>query len=197
MLKTKIVQPLVLIFGVCLFCIPTEGAENKVTSKAIPESLAFDVNTLGGKKINLGEKYQDQVLLVVNVASECGLTPQYEQLQELHKKYAKKGLAILGFPCNQFGKQEPGSADEIQSFCKENYGVKFDMFEKIEVNGEQASDLYKYLTKLDLEPKGAGEVSWNFEKFLIDRAGTVIARFDPRTEPNDPKVIAKIEASLK
>jgi len=199
MQKTQLLLWFVLICGVCLLNTPTDGAENKVNSKnsKAPESLAFEVNSLDGKKVNLAEKYQNKVILVVNVASECGLTPQYEQLQTLHNKYAKQGLAILGFPCNQFGKQEPGSADEIQSFCKENYGVKFDMFEKIEVNGDQASDLYKYLTELKTEPKGAGDVSWNFEKFLIDRTGKVIARFDPRTEPDDPKVITRIEASLK
>ena len=198
MLGLKSARMLAVLSFVCLVSSPLIGAEKKVESeRETSEALAFDVNTLGGKKINLGETYEDQVLLVVNVASECGLTPQYEQLQELHEKYSKKGLAILGFPCNQFGKQEPGTSDEIQSFCKENYGVEFDMFEKIDVNGDDAHAFYKYLTKLDLKPKGAGDVSWNFEKFLVDRAGTVIARFEPRTKPNDPKVISKIESSLK
>jgi len=199
MSKIKMAQFLAFTCCVCLLSSRAKGVDQKVESNNpdVPQSLAFEVNSLGGKKINLAKKYQDQVVLVVNVASECGLTPQYEQLQELHEKYAKKGLAILGFPCNQFGKQEPGSSEEIQSFCKENYGVKFDMFEKVDVNGENASELYKYLTKLETKPKEAGKISWNFEKFLIDRSGTVIARFDPRTKPNAPEVIAKIEASLR
>lgn len=159
-------------------------------------ALAHEINSLSGKKVNLAKKYDKKVLLVVNVASRCGLTPQYEQLQELHKKYAKVGLAILGFPCNQFGRQEPGSAEDIQEFCKKNYGVEFDMFEKIEVNGDGACDLYKHLTKLDTKPQGAGDISWNFEKFLIGRDGKVIARFGPRTAPNDKELIASIEAAL-
>ena len=161
-----------------------------------PQALAHEMNLLTGDKINLAKKYDNKVLLVVNVASRCGLTPQYKQLQELHKKYAKEGLAILGFPCNQFGRQEPGSAEEIQTFCKKNYGVEFDMFEKIEVNGDGACDLYKYLTKLDTKPQGAGKISWNFEKFLIGRDGEVIARFSPRTAPNDKKLLAEIETAL-
>ena len=173
------------------FCDAKEAEKSKSTA-----ALAFDVTTLGGKDINLADKYDGQVLLIVNVASECGLTPQYEQLQQLHKKYAKKGLAILGFPCNQFGKQEPGSSEEIQSFCKKNYGVEFDMFQKVDVNGEEACDLYKHLTKLDTKPKGAGDVSWNFEKFLVDRTGEVVARFEPKTKPNAPEVISLIEKSL-
>jgi glutathione peroxidase len=199
MLRTKTVLLLVLTGCVCAFSGPSNGVAQKVESKnaKAAESLAFEVKSLGGKKVNLAEKYQDKVVMIVNVASECGLTPQYEQLQELHEKYAKEGLAVLGFPCNQFGKQEPGSSDEIQEFCSTNYGVKFDMFEKVEVNGKHASDLYKHLTKLETKPKGAGKVSWNFEKFLIDRGGNVIARFKPQTEPNDPEVIAMIEASLK
>ena len=119
---------------------------------------------------------------MVNVASECGLTPQYEQLQALHKKYAKDGLAVIGFPCNQFGKQEPGDADKIGSFCKDHYGVEFDMFDKIEVNGPGACPLYKHLTALATKPKGAGDVSWNFEKFLIDRSGKGGRRFRTQDE---------------
>jgi predicted NAD/FAD-dependent oxidoreductase len=115
---------------------------------------------------------------------------------ELHEKYASQGLAILGFPCNQFLGQEPGSAEEIQAFCQKNYGVTFDMFAKVEVNGENACELYKFLTSLETEPKGAGKISWNFEKFLIDRNGMVIARFGSGTKPNDPAVLAIIEREL-
>jgi glutathione peroxidase len=189
---------LLLSCCVILFLDPVNGEPQAVKKKdpIAPQALAFEVNSLEGKKINLAKKYQDKVVMIVNVASECGLTPQYKQLQSLHQKYSKQGLAVLGFPCNQFGKQEPGSSQEIQAFCKKNYGVKFDMFEKVEVNGQNASGLYNYLTKLETKPKGAGKISWNFEKFLIDRSGNVIARFTPQTKPNDPEVIERIEAAL-
>ena len=110
---------------------------------------------------------------------------QYKQLQALHEKYAKDGLAILGFPCNQFLSQEPGTADEIKEFCRVNYGVSFDMFAKVEVNGDGACDFYKNLTALDTKPVGPGKISWNFEKFIIGRNGEVVARFSPRTKPDD------------
>ena len=160
-----------------------------------PPALAFEMESLDGKKVDLA-KYKDRVLLVVNTASECGLTPQYRELQALHEKYARKGLSVLGFPCNQFGKQEPGSSKEISEFCAKNYGVEFDMFAKVDVNGDEACDLYKYLTNLELKPKGAGKVSWNFEKFLVNREGDVIARFDPRTAPDDAALVKMIETSL-
>lgn len=163
--------------------------------KEVPKALAFKMKSLQGQEVDLS-KYQGKVVLIVNVASACGLTPQYEQLQAMHKKYGKNGLAILGFPCNQFGAQEPGTAKEIQSFCKENYGVEFDLFEKVDVNGEKACDLYKHLTGLATKPKGAGSVFWNFEKFLIDRQGNVVARFPPMTRPDAPEIVKLIEAEL-
>lgn len=162
----------------------------------VPAALDFTMKTLDGKEVKLSD-YQGKVLLVVNVASECGLTPQYEQLQALHDKYAEKGLTVVGFPCNQFGKQEPGSAEDIKSFCTDNYGVKFDMMEKVDVNGEDACDFYKNLTALDLKPKGAGKVSWNFEKIVFNRSGEPIARFQPRTKPDDKEVLDVIEAELE
>lgn len=160
-----------------------------------PKALSFKMKSLQGQEVDLS-KYKGKVVLIVNVASACGLTPQYEQLQAMHKKHAKEGLAILGFPCNQFGQQEPGSAKEIQSFCKDNYGVEFDLFEKVDVNGNGACDLYKHLTGLATKPKGAGAVSWNFEKFLLDRQGNVVARFAPMTRPDAPEVVKQIEAEL-
>ena len=135
-------------------------------------------------------------MLIVNVASKCGLTPQYEQLQKLHEKYADQGLAILGFPCNQFLGQEPGSADEIAEFCKKNYGVGFDMFAKVDVKGDKACDLYKLLTALETKPTGAGDISWNFEKFVLDKDGFVVGRFSPRTKPDAPEIVELIEAQL-
>lgn len=160
-----------------------------------PSALAFKMKTLAGKEVDLAS-YKGKVVLVVNVASECGLTPQYEQLQAMHKKYASQGLAIIGVPCNQFGKQEPGSAEEISTFCKDHYGVEFDLLSKVEVNGDGACPLYKYLTKLETKPKGAGPVSWNFEKFLIDRSGKVVARFEPKTKPDAAEVVKALETEL-
>ncbi len=167
-----------------------------LTSSAAASDINFKMKSLDGKDVDLPQKYKGKVLLVVNVASQCGLTPQYTELEALHEKYADKGLCVLGFPCNQFGKQEPGTADEIREFCTSKYGVKFDMFAKIDVNGDGACPLYKRLTALATQPKGAGDITWNFEKFLVGRDGKVVARYAPRTKPNDPLVIAAIEAEL-
>ena len=171
------------------------GLALQAADSNVPDALAFKMKTLQGKEVDLAS-YKGKVVLVVNVASKCGLTPQYEQLQALHKKYAKDGLAIIGVPCNQFGKQEPGSAEEITSFCKQNYGVEFDLLEKVDVNGDTACPLYKYLTNLDTQPKGKGKIDWNFEKFLIDRSGKVVARFEPRAKPDAPEITKQIEAEL-
>ena len=160
-----------------------------------PAALDFKMKSLTGKEVDLA-KYQGKVLLVVNVASACGYTPQYEPMQALHEKYAGQGLAVLGFPCNQFGKQEPGDEKQIQQFCDKNYGVKFDMFAKVDVNGPAACGLYQYLTKADTKPEGAGKISWNFEKFVIGRNGAVVARFSPGTEPDAPEVVKVLEAEL-
>lgn len=186
------------VFYVALLVLMTavHGSSRAAAPDEPATALSFEMKSLAGKKVDLSD-YKGKVVLIVNVASQCGLTPQYEQLQALHAKYNKKGLAVLGFPCNQFGKQEPGSATEIREFCDVNYGVQFDLFEKVDVNGENACDLYKYLTKLETKPKGAGKVSWNFEKFLVNREGEVIARFQPRTRPDAPEVIKMIEAELE
>jgi glutathione peroxidase len=161
-----------------------------------PAALNYTMKNIAGEQVDLAKKHQDQVVLIVNVASQCGLTPQYEQLQALHKKYAEQGLDVVGFPCNQFGKQEPGTEAEIKEFCSTNYGVEFDLMAKVDVNGDDACDLYKYLTKLETKPQGSGKIGWNFEKFLIGRDGKVIARFSPRTKPDAKEVIAAIETAL-
>ena len=149
----------------------------------------FSAPSISGQDTSLAE-FKGKTLLVVNVASACGLTPQYEGLQALHAQYAERGLAVLGFPCNQFGAQEPGSEEEIQHFCSSRFGVEFPMFSKIEVNGPERHPLYQFLI-------GDGEdISWNFEKFLIDDQGQTIARFAPRTAPNDPELVSAIEQSL-
>ena len=157
--------------------------------------LSFTMKSLRGEDVDLST-YQGKVVLIVNVASKCGLTPQYKQLQALHDKYAEEGLAILGFPCNQFLWQEPGTAEEIEQFCQVNYGVSFDMFAKVKVKGDEACDLYKTLTALSTKPVGPGKISWNFEKFIIGRNGEVVARFSPRTKPDDPVVLQVIETEL-
>lgn len=157
--------------------------------------LDFEVDTIDGESVKL-DKYAGKVALIVNVASKCGLTPQYEQLAALHKKYRDKGLVILGFPANNFMGQEPGTNEEIKTFCTTEYDVEFDMFSKISVKGEDKAPLYVFLTEETTNPDYAGEISWNFEKFLVNRAGAVVARFDPRTKPDDEKVIAAIEAAL-
>jgi glutathione peroxidase len=154
------------------------------------------MKTIQGKKVNLADKYKGKVVMVVNVASKCGYTPQYEQLQALHEKYAKKGLAVVGVPCNQFGGQEPGAEKEIVEFCKSKFGVEFDMMAKVDVNGEKATPLYKYLTSKETAPKFAGPIKWNFEKFVFDREGNVVARFNSKAKPDSKEVVEVIETEL-
>ena len=183
-------------FAVCLvLAILLAGTVSLEGGEAAAPALDFTLKSLDGKVVDLST-YKGKVVMIVNVASKCGLTPQYEQLQDLHEKYSGQGLAILGFPCNQFKGQEPGSAQEIRKFCSANYGVEFDMFSKIEVNGDGADDLYKYLKSVSTSPQGSGEISWNFEKFVLDRSGNVVARFQPRTRPDDPAVVSLIESKL-
>ncbi|XAL98584.1 glutathione peroxidase [Phycisphaeraceae bacterium D3-23] len=160
-----------------------------------PAALDFELPSLAGQPTHLAQ-YHGQVVLIVNTASQCGLTPQYEQLQQLHETYADQGLAVLGFPANNFGAQEPGTDEEIATFCEENFGVGFDMFAKLSVKGDDQHPLYAYLTGEDTNPDFAGDIAWNFEKFLLNREGQVVARFDPRTRPDAPEVVSAIEAEL-
>ncbi|MED5372589.1 MAG: glutathione peroxidase [Myxococcota bacterium] len=146
--------------------------------------LSTPVTTLGGQDTDLSA-YQGKVLLIVNTASKCGLTPQYEGLEALYKEYADQGLEILGFPCNQFGKQEPGSAEDIQEFCQLNYGVSFPMHAKINVNGPETHPLYTQLKTAAPGLLGSKGIKWNFTKFLIDRDGNIVKRFAPQTKPED------------
>jgi glutathione peroxidase len=161
----------------------------------MPAALSFTMNSLDGKPVNLS-RYQGNVLLMVNVASQCGYTPQYEGLQELHKRYAGRGLRILGFPSNDFGQQEPGTNKEIAEFCQKNYGVQFDMFSKVDVLGPTKAPLYQFLTSARSDPKFAGDIEWNFEKFLIGRDGQVIGRFKSPVEPLSQEMLAAIESAL-
>ncbi|ATE57131.1 glutathione peroxidase [Actinosynnema pretiosum] len=153
------------------------------------------VNTLAGEPSSLGS-LRGKALLVVNVASRCGLTPQYSALERLHAKYAPQGFSVVGFPCNQFGGQEPGTAEEIATFCSATYGVTFPMFEKVEVNGENRHPVYEALVESADTDGAAGDVQWNFEKFLLSPDGEVLARFRPRTEPEDEAVVRAVEAAL-
>jgi glutathione peroxidase len=163
--------------------------------KETPAVLNFKMDSLEGKEVDLA-KYKGKVVLIVNVASQCGYTPQYKGLEALYKKYSKDGLVVLGFPCNQFGKQEPGDAKEIAEFCEKNYGVTFDLFAKVEVNGKDACDLYKHLTSKETAPKSAGPVKWNFEKFLIARDGTIAGRFESSVTPESEKLTKAIAEEL-
>lgn len=180
---------LLLVSGVAM-------AGEKKGEKKESGVLNFTMNSLAGKPVDLS-KYKGKVVMIVNVASECGLTPQYEALQKLNEKYADQGLAILGFPCNQFGKQEPGTSVEISEFCTKNYGVTFDMFEKVVVNGDDQCQLYKFLTSADTNPGMEGKINWNFEKFLVDRDGKVVKRFAPRTKPDSDEVVGAIQTELE
>ena len=137
--------------------------------------------------------YRGHPLLIVNVASKCGLTPQYDGLEKLHEAYGPRGLRVLGFPANEFGAQEPGSNDEIQTFCTSNYGVKFDMFSKVVVKGEGIHPLFAFLTR---DSKFPGDIRWNFNKFLVDKNGEVVARFEPQVEPTSAEVRQAIEKTL-
>ena len=144
----------------------------------------FEVETITGDKTRLGS-FKNQVMLIVNTASKCGFTPQYEGLEALYQKYKDQGFVVLGFPCNQFGRQEPGNETDIAEFCQLNYGVSFPMFAKIDVNGDDADPIFKYLKKSQKGILGSEKIKWNFTKFLVNRDGEVIARFAPTVKPDD------------
>jgi glutathione peroxidase len=158
--------------------------------------LDTPIARLDGRPATLREITGGHPALVVNVASKCGLTPQYAALESLHEKYADRGFTVVGVPCNQFGGQEPGTPQEIADFCASTYGVAFPMTEKIDVNGPGRHRLYDELVRVPDEEGKAGDISWNFEKFLVDGDGTVVARFAPSVVPDDPRVIATVESLL-
>jgi glutathione peroxidase len=155
----------------------------------------YPINTLSGDTSSLKE-FEGKALLLVNVASQCGLTPQYTGLEALQEKYASRGFSVLGFPCNQFGEQEPGTAEEIATFCSTNYGVTFPLFEKIEVNGENRHPIYAELEEVADGEGHAGDIRWNFEKFLVGPDGKIVQRFSPIVTPEDPALTAAIERVL-
>jgi glutathione peroxidase len=158
--------------------------------------LSSPVRTLQGDPTTLGELTGGRPALVVNVASKCGLTPQYTQLEALQQEYADRGFTVVGVPCNQFAGQEPGTAAEIEEFCSATYGVTFPMTDKLDVNGPDADPLYRALTAVPDAAGEAGPVAWNFEKFLLSASGEVVARFRPQTQPDSPEVRRAIEAQL-
>ena len=158
--------------------------------------LDATIARLDGTPGTLGDLTGRGPALLVNVASKCGLTPQYTALEQLHAQYADRGFRVVGVPCNQFGGQEPGSAEEIAEFCSATYGVSFPMSEKLDVNGETRHEIYASLVRTPDTKGREGDIAWNFEKFLVDGAGEVVARFDPSVEPLDPSLVAAIESQL-
>ena len=153
------------------------------------------IHTLAGAATRLAD-WKGKALLLVNVASECGLTPQYTALEALHERLAARGFSVIGFPCNQFGGQEPGTPDEIQAFCSTTYGVTFPLTEKIDVNGARRHPIFAELTKIADGAGHRGDIRWNFEKFVVSADGSTITRFGPRTAPDDPALLAAVEAGL-
>ncbi len=175
---------------------PVEPAEAETeVADELPAVLQFTMTTLAGDAKSLAD-YHGKVLLIVNTASRCGFTPQYAGLQSLHEQFADDGLAVMGFPANNFGGQEPGTDAEIATFCEANFGVTFDMFSKISVAGAGRHELYDALTAVDAAPAGAGPVRWNFEKFLIARDGTVVGHYPSGADPADPALVAAIQREL-
>lgn len=173
---------------------PTSG--NAQTQKVMKSIYDIPLKTIDGKPATLGE-YKGKVLLIVNVASQCGYTPQYEGLQKIYQQYQSQGLVVLGFPANNFGGQEPGTEAEIKEFCTMKFKVTFPMFAKLSAKGADIHPLYKFLTDKETNPNFAGDIKWNFNKFLIDKNGNPIARFDSADKPESPKVTQAIEQALK
>lgn len=182
---------MLLFFGM----LATTTAVSMTLAADAQSPLDYKVTSIDGKPVELSQ-FKGKVVLVVNVASRCGNTKQYTNLENLYKKYGQQGLTILGFPANEFGKQEPGTDGEIAEFCKSKYQIDFPMFSKIVVKGDGIAPIYNYLTSDKTNPKFAGPITWNFEKFLIGRDGQVVARFNPKLNPESPEVVAAIEAEL-
>jgi glutathione peroxidase len=182
------------LLSLCCGCFLIGCTTQQETS---PVNTLYDieVETITGQPVSL-ETYKGEILLIVNTASKCGFTGQYDGLQALYDKYKNQGLVVLGFPSNDFLHQEPGTNEEIQSFCKLNYGVTFPMFAKISVKGAKQHPLYQYLTSKETNPQFSGKISWNFNKFLIGGEGQVLARFGSRTKPRDPDLISQLETAL-
>jgi glutathione peroxidase len=175
-------------FGMIMNPSPTAAPEER-------SMYDFTLKNIDGQDVKL-DTYRGKVTMLVNTASKCGLTPQYEGLQTIYDRYRDKGFTVLGFPANNFMGQEPGTEKEIKEFCTLNYKVSFPMFSKISVKGEDQHPLYTFLTHKDTNPGFEGDITWNFEKFLADKNGKIVARFSPKTKPDDPEIIKAIEAEL-
>jgi len=185
---------LLILPVLALLCLPRVVAADEPSRK--PASvLDFSVKSIDGKTVDLS-KYKGEVLLIVNTASQCGYTPQYQGLEAIYEKYKGRGFEVLAFPANEFGHQEPGPDAEIKQFCTSKYNVTFPLFSKIVVKGRGIHPLYQFLTSKETDPKFSGPIPWNFAKFLVNRKGEVIARFAPGDEPEAEKVVQAIEAAL-
>lgn len=180
-------------FAVLLASTMAAAGDSGATTRPAAGVLLHIVKDIEGNDVDL-KQYSGRVLMIVNVASQCGHTPQYAKLEAIYRKYKDQGLVVLGFPANDFGQQEPGTNEQIAQFCSTKYNVTFPMFSKISVKGNAKAPLYQYLTR---ESPFAGEIGWNFTKFLVDRSGNVVARFDSGTQPDAPEVIAAIEKHLQ
>ena len=191
-------MPALLALVALFLAAPLTLAEDKVESKKADSAksvLDFKMKDIDGKEVDLAQ-YKGKVLLIVNVASKCGNTPQYKTLEELYRKHKDQGLVVLGFPANDFRGQEPGSDADIKAFCTDKYDVSFPMFSKISVKGDGKHPLYQFLTTKQSDPKLNGEIDWNFAKFLVDREGKVVSRFTARTKPDAAEVTKAVEAEL-
>jgi glutathione peroxidase len=172
-----------------------QSARYRATTRAMTTIHDFTAKSIDGVDKPLKD-YAGKTLLIVNVASQCGLTPQYSGLQKLYEDYRARGLEVLGFPCNQFGAQEPGSEGQIKTFCETRFGVTFPMFAKLDVNGAGRHPVYNFLTSQPTQPDGPGDIQWNFAKFLVDKKGAVVARFSPTVTPSSSELIQAIEQTL-
>ena len=195
-LKIALAATLLLCASALLALNSTRANDNTKNGEKMNSVHDFTLKDIDGKDVSLGQ-YRGKVLLLVNVASRCGLTPQYEGLQALYSKYKGKGLEILGFPANNFAGQEPGTNEEIKSFCSLKYNVTFPIFSKISVKGSDIHPLFKYLTDKETDPEFAGDIKWNFNKFLVDKNGKVIARFEPKVTPESEEVVKAVDKALQ
>jgi glutathione peroxidase len=177
-------------------CVGFAAADDKKETPKVTSPLDFKMAGIDGKEVDLAQ-YKGKVVLFVNVASRCGYTPQYKGMQSLYEKHEKDGLVVIGVPANEFGKQEPGTNDEIKQFCSSNYKVTFPMLGKVVVKGADKCELYKFLTGKDTNPKFAGEVGWNFEKFLVNRKGEVVGRFKSGVDPESDELVGAIKTELE
>jgi len=196
MMKSIIlIVPLIFFIATCSYVETGQKVQKDIEKNRSYAIYDFVVEDIDGNNVKL-EDFRGKVLLIVNVASKCEFTPQYQGLQKIYSKYKEQGFTVLGFPSNSF-EQEPETNYEIKAFCESVYGVTFPMFSKISVKDEDKAPLYAFLTEKETNPKFSGEITWNFNKFLIDRNGKIIARFDSKDEPESPKIIAAIEKALK